>query len=355
MQAGLDKSIIAFAKLGKLLEDYVQGNLKNESQKTFLNQKIENAREQNPWFDRDNILNSLCGLSYLLKEEKLTDWLAKYEGQLQERINSKNIAVIMAGNIPVVNFHDFLCVLISGNNFIGKLSSNDQILPVALVDLLIDIEPFFKNKIHFTEDRLKDFDAIIATGSNNSARYFEYYFGKYPHIIRKNRNSIAVLDGFENNDSLKALSNDIFRYYGMGCRNVSKLFVPQNYSFTSFYDSMTSWESIIYFHKYKNNYDYNKAIFLINDIKHFDNGFVLLKKDKALSSPLSVLNYQEYSSKNDIKNYISNNKDSIQCITASKSWEKDIVNFIPFGKSQFPELWDYADNIDTMKFLLNLA
>ena len=356
MPLNLDDRKKAFIDLGKLLEDFLNKKLNNTKKEKFLNEKIDSAHRQNPWFDKKNILHAFSGISYMLKKEKIDKWLARYEQEIQKPLSPNNIAVIMAGNLPLVNFHDFLCVLITGHNFIGKLSSNDQILPVALADLLIDIEPSFKNKIHFTTERISDFNAVIATGSDNSARYFEYYFGKYPHIIRKNRNSIAILDGNEDMASLQALSEDIFRYYGMGCRNISKLLVPKDYSFINFFKSIESWKEILDFHKYRNNYDYYKAMLLVNKTEHLDNGFLLLKEDENLSSPLSVLFYQQYYAKEEINDYINTNKHSIQCIVSSPANISDyhtISGIVPFGKSQYPELWDYADGIDTINFLLN--
>jgi len=353
MQLNQDRKINAFAELGKLLSDFISGKLNNTEIKASLNNKIEVASRQNPWFDKKSIIHSLTGISYMLKKAKITEWLTRYENELQKPINSKNIAVIMAGNIPLVNFHDFLCVLITGHNFIGKLSSNDSVLPIALSDLLINIEPDFKNKIHFTTGKLSDFDAVIATGSDNSSRYFEYYFGKYHHIIRKNRNSIAILDGSENKKSLEALSDDIFMYYGLGCRNVSALLVPENYSFQNFFKAIENKKEVFNFYKYRNNYDYYKAVFLVNKTPHLDNGFVLLKKDNGISSPLSVLYYQEYQTKDSINAFVRNNKDSIQCIIAPDRYNFEFES-VPFGKSQFPELCNYPDGVDIVRFLLEI-
>ncbi len=347
--------INAFAELGQLLDDFLNGKLENTENSLFLNEKINIASRQNPWFGKKNILHAISGISHMLKKEKLNYWLKPYNKKLQSTSNPKNIAVIMAGNIPLVNFHDFLCVLITGHNIIAKLSSNDSILPVALSELLINIEPDYKNKIQFTTDNLSGFDAVIATGSNNAARYFEYYFGKYPYIIRKNRNSVAILDGNEDTVQLKALSEDIFRYYGLGCRNVSKLLVPENYTFNRFFESLENWKTITDFYKYKNNYDYYKAMFLVNKTPHLDNGFLLLKEDKSLSSPLSVLYYQAYKSKDNISSYLSRNKDLIQCIVGSNIDLNGIGPAIAFGKSQFPELWDYPDDINTIDFLLRVS
>jgi len=252
----------------------------------------------------------------------------------------------MAGNIPLVGFHDFLSVLITGNKVLAKLSSNDTVLLPFLAKKLIEIEPGFAELIEFTEERLSNFDAVIATGSNNTARYFEYYFGKYPSIIRKNRNSVAILTGNETPEQLDALAEDIFRYFGLGCRNVSKLFLPKDYNFDPFFNAMYGWKEIINNNKYINNYDYNKAVYLMSNIELLDNEFLLLKEDNGFSSPISVVFYQYYESEDELRKYLSENKEHIQAIVS----EKDI----PFGAAQKPQLWDYADGVDTVSFLLNL-
>src|SRR5690606_755395 len=212
-------------------------------------------------------------------------------------------------------------------------------------------EPEFKNYIEFTEDKLENFDAVIATGSNNTSKYFEYYFGKYPNIIRKNRNSVAVLSGNETEEELKQLADDIFQYFGLGCRNVSKLYVPENYNFEKFFKAMFSWKEIIHNHKYINNYDYNKAVYLMDSFPLLDNEFMLLKEDKGFSSPISVVFYEEYSSFENLSNELKEQAENIQCIVSKAG----IKNEIPFGKAQNPELWEYADGVDSVAFLLKLT
>jgi hypothetical protein len=264
----------------------------------------------------------------------------------------KKVAVVMAGNIPLVGFYDFMCVLISGNIFIGKLSSQDKFLLPAIAKELTNIEPSVSKYIVFTEERLPAFVAVIATGSNNSSRYFEYYFGKYPHIIRKNRNSIAILNGKESKEDIDFLADDIFLYFGLGCRNVTKIFVPEGYDFTMLKKALRKYKDCLSMHsKYMNNYDYNKSIFLINQIPHTDLGFCLLKEDVSIASPISVLNYEYYINISDVINSISINRDNIQCLVAGKTYTNYTV---PFGKSQQPELFDYADGVDTMEFLISL-
>jgi hypothetical protein len=249
-----------------------------------------------------------------------------------------------------VGFHDFLSVLISGHKVLAKLSSNDkQLLPYLTGQLLV-IEPGFQEFISFTEEKLENFDAVIATGSNNTARYFDYYFGKYPNIIRKNRNSVAVLNGTESAEQLEALANDIFRFFGLGCRNVSKLFIPKDYNFDNFFKAMFTWKHVINDHKYINNYDYNKAVYLMSLLPVLDNEFLLLKEDSGYSSPISVVFYEYYEDTEILRQKLDENSESIQCVVA----DGGIVAAIPFGKTQSPQLWDYADGVDTLDFLLKL-
>lgn len=257
----------------------------------------------------------------------------------------------MAGNIPLVGFHDLLSVLITGNKALVKLASNDKkILPI-LIQYLIKIEPEFCNMVEFTEEKLTNFDAVIATGSNNSARYFEYYFGKYPHIIRKNRNSVAVLTGNETQEELALLGKDIFQYFGLGCRSVSKIFVPRNYNFELFFKAVYPYSNLLDYKKYSNNYDYNKAVYLMSLFPILDNGFLLLKEDFSYTSPIATLFYEYYDSLQELINKLAADKDQLQCIVSNEM----ILNSIPFGSTQSPDLWDYADGIDTIDFLLKLT
>jgi hypothetical protein len=274
-------------------------------------------------------------------------WLNNYN--LKSDIEPQNIGVVMAGNIPLVGFHDFLSILITGHKASIKLSSNDKQLLPYLSRLLIEIEPEFSNFIWFEEDTLKNYDAVIATGSNNTARYFEYYFRNKPHIIRKNRNAVAILTGNETPANYKDLGEDIFRYFGLGCRNVSKLMVPQNYDFTTFFEGISDYKYYVNNNKYANNYDYNKAVFLMSDISFKDNGFLILKEDHFFSTPIGVLNYELYPEENFINNSLKNNIENIQCIVGNHH-----LCDVKFGESQHPKLSDYADGVDTIKFLIEL-
>ena len=333
----IENRIKAFDKLGCFLYEFEFSNTENSNK---LKEAIKNMKHYNGWFDEINIKKSISSIREMLKTKGLCEWIERYDIQ---SIKNKNIAVLMAGNIPLVGFHDLLCVLICGHNSLVKMSSKDNKLLKIILDELINIEPRFNNKIIFSNEKLSGFDAVIATGNNNSAKYFNYYFSNYPSIIRKNRNSIAILNGSENSKELNGLSNDIFQYYGLGCRNISKIFVKKDYNFDMLFKSFYEFRNIIDNKKYANNYDYNKAIYLMGKNDILDNGFLILKKDKSIKSPVSVLHYEYYDNENDINDFIIKYDKQIQCIVSKKH--------VPFGRSQKPSLLDYADNIDTMKFL----
>jgi len=348
----LKKRIHAFAQLGIFLQNYLQQKeLSNSLKKLNTHYQkfpliIQKTEQENRWFTKENIKFALQTWAELLTEENLSQWLQKYPQQK----SIKKVGVVQAGNIPLVGFHDFLTVLISNHIFVGKTSSKDQILPLFLSEVLISIAPDFREKIIWIE-RLININAIIATGSDNTARYFEYYFGKYPHIIRKNRSSWAILTGDETKEELQLLGEDIFRYYGLGCRNVSKIFVPENYNFTQFFEAIETYKYVYNNNKYANNYDYNNAIYLMNQTPHLSNGFLLLKEDIGSHSPLSVVFFEYYSKIETINSRIQLEKDKIQCVVSNSFQIKDTISL---GETQKPELWDYADNIDSLKFLTNL-
>lgn len=348
----LEQRINAFSKLGHFLSQFKsEGIVKDESviaNDLFfdgLKHQIKLAKEHNGWFTQDNIYFSLESWANALKKNNINHWTEKYHFNIK---NPKTIAIIMAGNIPLVGFHDFLSVLISGHKVLVKQSSNDKHLLPLLAKYLEVVEPDLKGYIQFTEEKLQNFDAVIATGSDNTARYFEYYFKDKPSIIRKNRNSIAVLTGNETIEQLEALSDDIFRYYGLGCRNVSKFFIPNNYNFDGFFNGVYKWRDIIHQNKYANNYDYNKAVYLMSEFEMLENGFLMIKEDENYASPIATLFYEYYDSEENLKKKLQSDADKIQCIVANGF----INNEIAFGQTQNPQLWDYADNVDTVEFLL---
>jgi hypothetical protein len=330
--------INAFINLGKFITD--------TANEPIIEDWIAAANSKNNWFTQANVAMSLRAIATLyLNEEQLIAWAAQYP----EPSSSQKIGVVMAGNIPAVGFHDALSVLISGHTLLVKPSSDDEMLIRALLNALTNIEPDFKKYIHFVE-RLNASDAYIATGSDNTARYFHYYFAKKPNIIRKNRTSVAVLTGNESNEELRDLGRDIFQYFGLGCRNVSKIYVPEGYDFTKLYESVEEVSAnYLNHHKYFNNYEYNKSIFLVNRVPHFDNGFLLITESTSLVSAISVLHYETYGSLREVEALIGENQDKIQCIVGIS--DINIPGLLPPGTAQQPGLWDYADSVDTMAFL----
>jgi hypothetical protein len=347
---------MGFIELGKFLSQFSENeNLKKEN--VLNNDLFFNAFEDlillsqshNGWYTPKQVYFSVQSWAKALTVENFDHWLSVYEFSNFEK-KPKTVGLILAGNIPLVGFHDFLSVLISGHNVLVKTSSNDQHLLPFLAKYLISIHGDFENKITFVEGKLAKFDAIIATGSNNTARYFEYYFKDKPSIIRKNRNSVAVLDGSESKEQMIALGEDVFRYFGLGCRNVSKIFIPKNYNFDLFFNGMFPYQDVIKYEKYANNYDYNKAVFLMSNFNLLDNEFLIIKEDTSYASPISSVFYEFYDDLSTLKNRLTLESEQIQCIVSNQL----IENSIDFGSTQKPNLWDYADNVDTLDFLLEI-
>lgn len=341
-------------EVGKFLSQFSENTtsersdvLKNDLFFAEFDALIRLSQSHNGWYTPDQVYFAVQSWAKALTLINLDHWLEKYT---LEETSPKTIGLILAGNIPLVGFHDFISVLLSGHRTLVKTSSSDQHLLPFIARYIIAIAPEFENFIMFTSGKLENFDAVIATGSTNTARYFEYYFKDKPSIIRKNRNSVAVLTGKESKADLVALGEDIFRYFGLGCRNVSKLFVPMNYSFDNFFQAIYEYGDVIHYEKYANNYDYNKAVFLMSNFKLLDNEFLTLKEDESYASPISSVFYERYENIDEISAKLLADKDRIQCIVSDGILE----NSIPFGKTQQPELWDYADNVDTINFLQNL-
>ena len=315
----------------------------NQSEYDELNELVQRVHIYNGWFKEVEVRKAFLGISSWLNEDKLNDWLKEYTIDNEK---PKTIAIIMAGNIPLVGFHDFISVFLSGNKALIKLSSEDKHLFPALIKIMAHFHADISDWIKVADSRIKDFDAVIATGSDNSARYFDSYFGKYPNIIRKNRSSIAILTGDETVEDFKNLGHDIFDYFGLGCRNVSQLWVPRDFVLDRFFEGIYDYNQIVNHNKYANNYDYNKAVYLLNQENMLDNGFILLKEDESLHSPLGMIHYMRYDDIKEVGQFIDKNSESIQAIVGK--------NYIPFGNSQCPGLTDYADNLDTLKFLTEL-
>ena len=306
---------------------------------------IKEAESYNPWFTKENIENALNYWSKKLNIKTLEDWISKYE----MKSNNSKVAIIMAGNFPLAGFHDLISVFISGNTALVKPSSDDKILISFFINFLKTNYPKTNNLIQISQGKLIEFDKVIATGSNNTFNYFEYYFRNKKSILRKNRNSLAVLDGNESKQQIKHLSKDIFQYFGLGCRNVSKIFIPYDYNLKILSEGFKHIEEIINNNnKYCNNYNYYKTIKIMNNEKFIDNQFYLLEESKEFSPPISVIYYEFYDRINDVIKIINENDENIQCVVSNC----DIKNKIDFGNTQNPKLSDYSDNIDTLEFLL---
>lgn len=337
----LNNRIEAFSRLGAILRAAVDRI--DTPYTSGLENLINTQQFVNPWFTPDNVRSAVRAIANELTYENLTEWTGRYP-EIGSGKNTSNVGVVMAGNIPLAGFHDFLSVLITGNNIIAKTSSKDTDLIGFVAYILTEIEPSLKGSISFSDGPMKGFDSVIATGSDNSSRYFEYYFGRYPHIIRKNRNSVAVIDGAETENEIAGLGNDVFSYFGLGCRNVSKVYLPQGYDIADMTKKWFAFEHIINHNKYANNYDYNKAVYIVSRERFTDTGYLLLKESRQLSSPVAVLHYEYYSSLPCVLHEIEEMSEKIQCVVS-----RDKVRF---GSAQSPYLWDYADGVDTIEFLL---
>ena len=333
----IDQRIKAFASLGNFL--------RNIAAEEFQSITV-NVRNENPWFTESSVGMALSAIGENLTEYSLKNWLKNYDFSITR---DAKVALVLAGNIPAVAFHDIMCVLLSGNTAVIKLSSKDRFLIKYILDKLCGFEPELARQIIINEDQLKGFDAVIATGSDNTSRYFEYYFGKYPHIIRKNRTSVAVLSGSETGDELNALGKDVFAYFGLGCRNVSKLFVPEGYVFNTLFESWEPFKEIINHHKYCNNYDYQKSILLVNREKFLDNGFVILQPSERIVSPISVVYHEAYRDLDHLGQLLEGIGDKVQTIVGNGPLTR-----VRFGDAQCPAVSDYADNVDTLRFLESL-
>lgn len=342
----------AVVALGESLRTYVAMQKNSDALSPVhkaLDKAVGLAQHKNGWFTRDHVMYALESWGNVLTKVSLETWLAPYKKLLPTK-NIPTLFMIMAGNIPLVGFHDFLTGYLAGAHLKIKASSNDQVLLPWCIEFLVHHTQAPKTEIQFLERITGSYDALIATGSDNTARYFEYYFGHKPHIIRKNRNSVAVLTGTETKEELFALGEDIFRYYGLGCRSVSKVYVPKDYNFNTFFNAIFPYKDHIHYKKYSNNYDYNKAVYLMSKFKILDNGFLILKEDPSLSSPIGSLFYEYYPTLAHVLNTLDTQQENIQCVVGTSG----IPNSIPFGHTQKPGLSSYADGVDTMEFILSL-
>jgi len=317
-----------------------------------LSDILENEPAHNPWFTPEYLGRALKGIASMLEGEVLAKWLRPY-GLLQPAsVKPKTVGLVMAGNIPLVGFHDLMSVLATGHRVLARPSSKDNRLINRVAAILSDIDPEIGARVSFTEDKLSGMDAVIATGSNNSARYFEYYFRNIPHIIRKNRNGVAVLTGNESDEELAALGEDIFTYFGMGCRNVTKLYVPDTYDLKTLLKVLDRFQYLYQHYKYGNNVDYYRTIYLMNRVPFLDNGVLLLKEDAGISSPVGVVFYERYSEIDALFRQLELHREEIQCVVSA---DPGIEGSVLPGSTQNPMPWDYADGVDTIRFLMELT
>jgi len=346
----LKKRQEAFVQLGLFITRHFSQNRdpKEERFHQDLDKLIEIAFSYNGWFTAEEVERALKGIALMLEQQSVSD----FSKGINEPAAPKTVAVIMAGNIPAVGFHDMLCVLLSGHGILIKVSSDDPALIPFLAGMLIYYAPDLAPAINFSEARMKDFDAVIATGSNNSAQHFEYYFGKYPHIIRKNRSSVAILNGTETPEELQELGKDIFYYFGLGCRNVSKLYVPEGYRFDGFFEAMFSFGYVSNHKKYFNNHEYHRAIYLLEQIPFLDNNFLMIRENEDLHAPTSVLYYEYYTNKPRLVEKIKALEENLQCTVSN--FEIEGLKTTAFGTTQQPGIFDFADNVNTLDFLNTL-
>ncbi len=346
--------ISAFEVLGRFLGQYSETRKDADLKKlnSFFLDDFRNTIIQagiyNNWFTQDNVEYALQQWSEALSQAELEAWVQRYPADHFHPSPSRTVALIMAGNIPMVGFHDFLSVLLSGHKALIKPSSDDSLLITFIAQILVAIDRRFAEHILFAEGKLSDFDAVIATGSNNSSRYFDYYFSKYPHIIRKNRTSTAVLLGDETQEQLEKLGDDVFRYFGLGCRSISKLYLPKGFDLDRIFKAFYNYKGVIDNKKYSNNYDYNRAIFLMEKQAFLENGFVMLKESDRLHAPAAIVYYEFYENREALTQTLAKLEEQLQCVVGQK---RAPLAQIGFGQSQQPHLWDYADKVDTLRFL----
>ncbi len=355
---------MAFTQLGLFLGQFPEGkelqtgaeSLELEAiNKLYFREFLDILEREpvlNPWYTPEALMKAFEGIASMLREEVLHTWLEPYGIPGLSAAEERTVGLVMAGNIPLVGFHDMMSVLASGHKVLAKPSSKDNRLILKVAEVLSAIDPAIGKRIQFSEETLKGMDAVIATGSDNSARYFEYYFRNIPHIIRKNRNGVAVLNGLESEEELAALGEDIFTYFGMGCRNVTKLYIPENYDLKILLAVLDRFHSLYQHNKYGNNVDYYRSVYLMNQVPLLDNGVLLLKEDTSIASPVGVVFYERYSDLGFVQQELETHHQEIQCTV---SIDRGIEGAIQPGSTQTPLPWDYADGVDTIRFLMELS
>ncbi len=345
----IEKRINAFSKLGQLLSSYLNHQMPNNSPTyNAIEKAILQAEDENPWFTRKFILQAIGNIVLWLDEKKLFHWLSNYDF---DSLKPGKIGVITAGNIPLAGFHDMMSVLLSGHLFVGKLSHKDKKLMELMAQLLVLNDPDLKKRIFLHEKNLKSCDAIIATGSNNTNRYFDFYFSHIPHIFRKSRKGIGIISGKEATDQLQLLTNDMLDYFGLGCRNITKLYVPEKYDFSILLNELNKKQEYLLHNKYVNNYEYYKALFALSKENVIKSNVALLVENSSIAPPVACVYFEYYENKSFLLQALENIKNETQCIVSENGW---LADSIPFGKTQTPLVNEYADRIDTMLFLTGI-
>ncbi|MEN8157436.1 MAG: acyl-CoA reductase [Bacteroidota bacterium] len=354
-----EQFINTFTLLGKFLRQFPARTLNDAPELAALNNAfyeplqstLDREHLENPWFTTQWLDQAILGIAQMLEEDVMQRWLGAYNLTPPSPGKEKTVGLVLAGNIPLVGFHDMLCVLASGHRILAKPSSKDERLVRKMAEVIIAIDPEMGERITFKDEQLSGMDAVIATGSDNSARYFEYYFRDIPHIIRKNRNGVALLTGDESEDDLEGIGRDIFTYFGLGCRNVTKIYVPDGYDLKVFMGVMDRFHHLGQHHKYANNVEYYRSIYLMNLQEFLDNGVLLLKEDSSIASPVGVVFYERYSELAALEQQLKAAEEEIQCTVTIAS---GITGGLPPGTTQQPMPWDYADGVDTISFLTKL-
>lgn len=334
----------AFTNLSSILNNYCNRNQKDKYY-SLIETSVYQAEIHNPWFIERFVRIMLSHIAEMTNKESIEKLI---DDDFKPAQKPKKVLVIAAGNIPMVSFHDVLCVLLSGHYLVFKPSSKDKILMKTIFNILNDIDATIKERVFIQDDVIssKEIDAVIATGTNNTAAYIHQYFSKYPRIVRNNRTSVAIIDNITTDDELKKLADDILLYFGMGCRNVSKLFVPDDFDIQRIFKALVEYGYFMQHHKYMNNYEYYRSIYLLNRESFLENNFLILKETASLHAPVANLFYEKYKNINDVHQFIQQHKDEIQCVVGK--------NYVPFGKAQFPDILEFADGINTKEFLMSL-
>jgi hypothetical protein len=354
MSGALTAERAALVQLGRVLEAIGQGRTWPghasglvEAEYRALDRAVREAHITNGWATEQNVRFACSAWAEALRPASVDEWIARYPELERTHSPQFTVGLVLAGNVPLVGLHDVLCVWLSGHRAAVKCSSQEPALLPAVVAVLDRFAPGTMDRIRFLQGPMSGADAVIATGSDNTARYFEHYFGHLPRIVRRNRVSVAILDGTETPAELQALAEEVFRYFGLGCRNVSKVMLPRDFDLDRLFGAFFSWQDIVHHKKYGNNYDYTRALWMLDGVPFLENGFLLVRETEELASPVATLFVERYDDAGSLAARMAGWREKLQCVVGH--------GHVPFGQAQTPQLWDYADGADTMRFLLDLS